>query len=103
MLQDNAGVLVKALRCVKFLSMNAMTLDPLQRAGYIPKLVNYLNMKSGSSVVEIHNQVLNALFNLCKINHTRQEQAALHGIIPPLKAIVAENRCVCGRRFKDRC
>lgn len=37
---------------------------------------------------ELQNQVLNTLFNLCKINRTRQEQAALAGIIPHLKEII---------------
>jgi len=41
---------------------------------------------------DMHNQVLNALFNLCKINRARQEQAARAGIVPHLKEIISANR-----------
>jgi hypothetical protein len=36
-------------------------------------------------------QALSALYNLCKINKTRQEQAAVAGIIPPLLALIRED------------
>ena len=92
LLQDNPAVLLKVLKCIKFLSMEANTLDPLQRAGFIPKLVSFLNFTAGTLVTEMHSQVLNALYNLCKLNRTRQEQAALAGIVPHLKNIIVANR-----------
>ena len=46
----------------------------------IPNLV----LKDGNLVYQIHHEVLSALFNLCKINKRRQEQAAENGIIPHL-------------------
>jgi hypothetical protein len=109
-LHDMPSVLLKVLKCLKFLSTDAMTLDPLQRAGLIPKLVSCLNYRTGPYVVEMQSQVrrarrwvwavtqggtaqiLNALFNMCRLHRTRQEQAALAGIVPHLKAIIVANR-----------
>eukprot|EP00698_Gefionella_okellyi_P024813 TRINITY_DN8855_c0_g1_i1.p1 TRINITY_DN8855_c0_g1~~TRINITY_DN8855_c0_g1_i1.p1 ORF type:complete len:951 (+),score=286.04 TRINITY_DN8855_c0_g1_i1:50-2902(+) len=89
-LRDMPVVLVKMLKVIKFLTMDAMTLDGLQQAGAIPKLVGILNVKDGQSISDMHNQVLNALFNLCKLNRPRQEQAATAGIVPHLKAIIIQ-------------
>ncbi|CAN7107105.1 unnamed protein product [Brassica rapa subsp. narinosa] len=50
----------------------------------IPNLV----LKDGNLVYQIHHEVLSALFNLCKINKRRQEQAAENGIIPHLMIFI---------------
>jgi len=44
-----------------------------------------------SSFFFLFLQVLNALFNLCKINKRRQEQAAENGIIPHLMQFITSN------------
>jgi len=49
-LKDLPATLLKMLKVIKFLTMDAMTLDPLQRAGAIPKLVDILNHKFGAHV-----------------------------------------------------
>eukprot|EP00850_Spirogloea_muscicola_P007816 SM000040S14828 [mRNA] locus=s40:632092:641340:+ [translate_table: standard] len=77
-------VLLKVLTTIQLLTMDPNTLEPLQRADAIRHLVPVLQYRSGDLVSDIHSQVLGALYNLCKINKRRQEQAAEAGIIPQL-------------------
>lgn len=39
---------------------------------------------------EISNQILNTMYNLCRHNKSRQEEAALSDVIPLLKEVVRE-------------
>jgi hypothetical protein len=41
---------------------------------------------------EISNQVLSALFNLCRLNKPRQEKIAMAGMVPILQQIVVAER-----------
>ena len=84
-------VLVKVLKSIKQLSTEPTTLDDLQRAGTIKRLVPFLAESSAAAGAEMHNQVLNSMYNLCKINKTRQEQAAVAGIVPHLRRFVSTN------------
>eukprot|EP00850_Spirogloea_muscicola_P009747 SM000055S18281 [mRNA] locus=s55:503995:513174:+ [translate_table: standard] len=77
-------VLLKVLTTIQLLTMDPNTLEPLQRADAIRHLVPVLQYRTGDLVSDIHSQVLGALYNLCKINKRRQEQAAEAGIIPQL-------------------
>ncbi|KMZ76507.1 hypothetical protein ZOSMA_100G00030, partial [Zostera marina] len=77
-------ILTKILKCINNLSTDPNCLESLQRAGAIRHLIPNLELREGALVSRIHNEVLNALFNLCKINKRRQEQAAENGIIPHL-------------------
>ncbi|KNA04803.1 hypothetical protein SOVF_196330 [Spinacia oleracea] len=77
-------ILLKLLRCVNHLSTDPNCLENLQRADAIKHLIPNLELKEGPLISQIHHEVLNALFNLCKINKRRQEQAAENGIIPHL-------------------
>ncbi|KAL8520639.1 hypothetical protein ACS0TY_011250 [Phlomoides rotata] len=77
-------ILLKLLKCINYLSTDPHCLEHLQRADAIKYLIPNLDLKEGSLVSQIHHEVLNALFNLCKINKRRQEQAAENGIIPHL-------------------
>ncbi|XP_024545433.1 MAP3K epsilon protein kinase 1 isoform X1 [Selaginella moellendorffii] len=81
-------ILLKILKCISQLSMDPYTLEPLQRADAMKHLVPLLE---GQYTSQIHNQVLNALYNLCKINKRRQEQAAECGIIPHLLHFITTN------------
>ncbi|KDO52990.1 hypothetical protein CISIN_1g000533mg [Citrus sinensis] len=72
------------LKCVNHLSTDPNCLENLQRADAIKYLIPNLDLKDGHLVSLIHSEVLHALFNLCKINKRRQEQAAENGIIPHL-------------------
>ncbi|KAL0691186.1 hypothetical protein Bca4012_090865 [Brassica carinata] len=77
-------ILLKILECINHLSTDPDCLETLQRANAIKHLIPNLDLKEGNLVYQIHHEVLSALFNLCKINKRRQEQAAEHGIIPHL-------------------
>ncbi|RID80605.1 hypothetical protein BRARA_A03256 [Brassica rapa] len=77
-------ILLKILECINHLSTDPNCLETLQRANAIKHLIPNLDLKEGNLVYQIHHEVLSALFNLCKINKRRQEQAADHGIIPHL-------------------
>lgn len=84
-------ILLKILKCINHLSTDPNCLENLQRAEAIKYLIPNLELKEGSLVSEIHHEVLNALFNLCKINKRRQEQAAENGIIPHLMLFITSN------------
>ncbi|KAG6466408.1 hypothetical protein ZIOFF_075789 [Zingiber officinale] len=60
-----AGTLI--LKCINNLSMDPNCLESLQRADAIKYLIPNLEL-SKDLVSRIHSEVLNALFNLCKIN-----------------------------------
>ncbi|XP_051122206.1 MAP3K epsilon protein kinase 1-like isoform X2 [Andrographis paniculata] len=81
-------ILLKLLKCINHLSMDPHCLEQLQRADAIKYLVPNLDLNEGSLVQQIHHEVLNSLFNLCKINKRRQEQAAENGIIPHLMQFI---------------
>ncbi|GET00056.1 cytokinesis protein sepH [Rhizophagus clarus] len=76
---------VVMLKCIKNLSMNSNTLEALQNAGTIKVLTGILDVQAPPYVTEISNQVLNTMFNLCRINKSRQKTAANAGIVPHLK------------------
>ncbi|KAJ9051580.1 Protein kinase of the Mitotic Exit Network, variant 3 [Entomophthora muscae] len=79
------------LKCIRNLSMNPNTLETLERAEAIEILTRFLTSKNAIGATEICNQVLNTLYNLCRINKHRQELAARAGIIPHLQHIVTIN------------
>lgn len=81
-------ILLKILKCINQLSTDPNCLEYLQRADAIKHLIPILERQDGPLVSEIHNEVLNALYNLCKINKRRQEQAAENGIIPHLMRFI---------------
>ena len=84
---------ITMLKFIKNLSMLATTLEPLQNSNAIEVLTDLLssNMKY-PHFSEISNQVLNIMFNLCRLSKTRQEDAALNGVIPLLQRIVKTER-----------
>ncbi|KAH7387775.1 hypothetical protein KP509_16G040500 [Ceratopteris richardii] len=84
-------ILLKTLKCIKELSSDPCTLEPLQRAEAIKHLVPFLELREGLMVFQIHTEVINALYNLCKINKRRQERAAESGIITHLMYFVRTN------------
>ncbi|PIN06315.1 MEKK [Handroanthus impetiginosus] len=81
-------ILLKLLKCINHLSTDPHCLEHLQRADAIKYLIPNLDLKEGSLLPQIHHEVLNALFNLCKINKRRQERAAENGIIPHLMQFI---------------
>ncbi len=85
---ERPDVLVKILKTIKQLSMDHATLDDLQNAGTIQLLVRILARREGPNVTEMHNHVLNALYNLCRLDQERQFLAAQAGAIPSLMYVI---------------
>lgn len=100
---------ITMLKFIKNLSSLSSTHEPLQNSNAIDILIELLkstrqkdaitrNMnRSASDPVrlppfhrEISNQILNTMYNLCRHDKGRQEEAALSDIIPLLKEVVQE-------------
>jgi len=75
-------LLVSMLKAIKNVSMDPMTLDNLAQAGTIQKLIKFLGKREGP-VTEMHNQVLNCMYNLLYLSADRQALAV--GIVPHLQ------------------
>ncbi|KAJ5673972.1 Cytokinesis protein sepH [Penicillium macrosclerotiorum] len=84
---------VTMLKFIKNLSMLSTTLDSLQNSNAIDVLTELLRstMRRGH-FREVSNQILNTIYNMCRLNKTRQEDAALNGIVPLLQKIVKTER-----------
>ncbi|KAG0280987.1 hypothetical protein BGZ96_001333 [Linnemannia gamsii] len=82
---------IMMLKCIKNISMNSNTLDVLQNASAINTLVQVLGERTSSfdtrAYQDVCNHVLTTLFNLCRLNKARQEEAAQAGLIPHLQQI----------------
>ena len=86
---------ITMLKFIKNLSMLSRTIERLHSADAIEFLIDLLSysMKKGQTHFrEIANQVLNTLFNLCRLSNDRQEDAARGGIIPLLLRIMQTDR-----------
>ena len=84
---------ITMLKFIKNLSMLATTLDALQNSNAIEVLTDLLNASMKlPHFREISNQVLNIMYNLCRLSKPRQEDAALNGVIPLLQRIVKTDR-----------
>lgn len=80
---------ITMLKFIKNLSMLATTHENLQNSNAIEVLTDLLGSKRNSSHFrELSNQILNIMYNLCRLSTVRQEDAALNGIIPLLQQIV---------------
>lgn len=81
------------LKFIKNLSMLATTLDALQNSNAIEVLTDLLNASMKlPHFRDVSNQVLNTMYNLCRLSKARQEDAALSGVIPLLQRIVLTER-----------
>lgn len=84
---DYVEIIHLLLKCTKNLSMEPSVLADLERSGAVVTLVPLLN---GPLSDKCKNNMLLCIFNLCRINKRRQEQAAMHGIIPHLQKLINE-------------
>jgi hypothetical protein len=75
------------LKCLKNLSLEPSALDGLEKAGTMEVLVPLLN---GPVSDRFKVYILPCIFNMCRINKRRQEQAATLGIVPHLKKVIQE-------------
>ncbi|KAF9432106.1 hypothetical protein BGZ76_011255, partial [Entomortierella beljakovae] len=82
---------VMMLKCIKNISMNSNTLDELQISSSIHTLVEFLSDYTGPFTQDVNNHILTTLFNLCRINKSRQEEAAQAGVIPILQQMAESN------------
>ncbi|KAI7466854.1 hypothetical protein KC351_g14313 [Hortaea werneckii] len=84
---------ITMLKFIKNLSMLQTTLDALQNSNAIEVLTDLLNASiNAPHFREISNQVLNTMYNLCRLSKARQEDAALSGVIPLLQRIIQTER-----------
>ncbi|KAK4138010.1 hypothetical protein BT67DRAFT_439232 [Trichocladium antarcticum] len=86
---------ITMLKFIKNMSMCSSVLESLHSADAIDFLIDVLSlsMKKGQTCFrEISNQVLNTMFNLCRLSKERQEYAASNGIIPLLLKILRTDR-----------
>lgn len=86
---------ITMLKFIKNLSMLSTTIESLHSADAIDFLIDVLShsMKRGAQQFrEISNQVLNTMFNLCRLSKERQEYAAGNGIIPLLLKMLKTDR-----------
>jgi serine/threonine protein kinase len=82
---------VTMLKFIKNLSMLSSTHEALQNSNAIDILIELLKTSRKSPLYrEVSNQILNTMYNLCRHNKSRQEEAALSDIIPLLKEVVRE-------------
>ncbi|KAF9525506.1 hypothetical protein CPB83DRAFT_859376 [Crepidotus variabilis] len=82
--------LVQILKAVKHLSMNAALHEVLQNANALEILIRILDDQStGPHSTEISNHVFQTCYNLCRLNKSRQEEAAQAGILPCLKRVIS--------------
>ncbi|PWY97167.1 hypothetical protein BCV70DRAFT_71012 [Testicularia cyperi] len=85
-------LLTLMLKIVKNLSMAPAILDEMQNANTIEILTNILvKHHAGPHGTEMSNQVLNTMYNLCRLSKSRQEEAAQAGIIPQLLRVARTN------------
>lgn len=81
----DTNALVQLLKVLKNLSMSPALLDEIENCNAIEVLINILaNNYNGRLGTEISNQILNTMYNLCRLNVRRQEEAAQAGLIPHL-------------------
>ncbi|KAL3481578.1 hypothetical protein BJX99DRAFT_218537 [Aspergillus californicus] len=81
------------LKFIKNLSMLSTTLDSLQNSNAIDVLTDLLRSTiKRPHFREVSNQILNTIYNMCRLNKSRQEDAALNGIVPLLQKIVKTER-----------
>lgn len=84
---------ITMLKFIKNLSMLSTTLDSLQNSNAIDVLTDLLRSTiKRTHFREVSNQILNTIYNMCRLNKSRQEDAALNGIVPLLQKIVKTER-----------
>lgn len=84
----STNVFLTLLKCLRNLSMEPNTVDKLDRAGVIPALVEVLGKtKDTADEKQVQNIVILSMYYLCRINRTRQTQAAQCGLVSFLQQV----------------
>lgn len=84
--------LISALKFIRSLCTVPVILKSLVAANAIERLVQLLIDHNGSHEQECANQVIPILFNLCRIEKSRLDEAASVGLIPVLQDIIADEK-----------
>ncbi|KAF8895111.1 hypothetical protein BD779DRAFT_1497502 [Infundibulicybe gibba] len=75
--------------CSQTSVMNATLLEVLQNANALEILIRILDeQSSGPHSTEMSNHIFQTCYNLCRLNKSRQEEAAQAGILPCLKRVI---------------
>jgi len=81
---------VTMLKFIKNLSMLSSTHEALQNSNAIDTLIElFKSTTNQKNHRDIANQVLPTMYNLCRHNKSRQEEAALSEVIPLLKETIS--------------
>ena len=113
---DEIDTVRTLLHCIKNLSSESSCLDDLDAAGAVQSIVPFLSVREApqtndssvnkklrkrrqipaiaTAVSEVHNLAMLILFYLLRLNPTRQERAAVCGIIPYCKSAVQDRTTV---------
>ncbi|KAI9105950.1 kinase-like domain-containing protein [Phlyctochytrium arcticum] len=83
-----ANLALKILIAIKNLTMHPETLRMLEAASVIKPLCALLSTKYGPFHTEMQNQILSAVFNLCRLSKTRLLEAADGNLIPYLQLLI---------------
>eukprot|EP01138_Halocafeteria_seosinensis_P011166 gb/GECG01011404.1/.p1 GENE.gb/GECG01011404.1/~~gb/GECG01011404.1/.p1 ORF type:complete len:1434 (+),score=250.95 gb/GECG01011404.1/:1-4302(+) len=93
-----APIVYSSLKTIRHMSMEPSVVERMGDSGAISTLVPLLCEDSELDVLsedsshryskEVRHFVLHALFNLCRVNNQRRENAAMNGIIPPLQKLL---------------
>lgn len=94
------------LRFIKHLSMLSTTLDAIHSSNAMELLIRLVEdgmrrgqSKNHSQFREICNEFLIIMFNLCRLNKARQEDAAREGIISLLLRLMAAEELKAKKEF----
>lgn len=85
------ALLVTTLKAIRNLSTNPNSLDVLQNADAIDILSKILANRKGPEANDVASHSLTSLYNLCRINKSRQEEAVQAGLVPHLQYFVRIN------------
>eukprot|EP01127_Copromyxa_protea_P021740 TRINITY_DN7566_c1_g1_i1.p1 TRINITY_DN7566_c1_g1~~TRINITY_DN7566_c1_g1_i1.p1 ORF type:complete len:1094 (-),score=247.61 TRINITY_DN7566_c1_g1_i1:58-3339(-) len=86
--------LLNVLKAIKDISQEPTTLDAFQQAGAIPRIVSLMNRRRNNPEITsapLYQYLLQIAFQFCRLVPDRQKEAAKHGMIDHLKAVIDEN------------
>lgn len=82
---------LKVLKCINSLAMSPSMIGQLQQAGTIKVFVGLMANREGELAMESLQQLFSAVYNMCRLDGTRQLAASKAGIIPHLQWVIREN------------
>lgn len=80
--------MLKFIKNISTLPTTVQVLHSADAIDYLIDLLGYSMKKNEQHAREISNQILNTMYNLCRLSKERQEYAAVHGLIPLLLKVL---------------